>query len=101
MTAYDPKRTSVLVAGAAAVYNSVLTESHKKDDLSMIPPWQKYPEIPRGSVGWRMGEGETYWNEFDVWFARKHPDAKRQYAEEHPEPSGWAGFYARKGVSSA
>jgi hypothetical protein len=69
--------------------------------MSMIPPWQKHPEIPLGSIGWRMGEGQTYWNEFDTWFARKHAEAKRRYVEEHPEPPGWAGFYARKGVSEA
>jgi hypothetical protein len=64
----------------------------------MIPPWRKHPEIPLGSLGWRMGFGEKYWVEFDDWFARKHTDAKRRYAAENPEPDGWEGFYARKGV---
>jgi len=45
-----------------------------------------------------MGYGEDYWVEFNEWFARKHADAKRRYAAENPEPDGWEGFYARKGV---
>jgi hypothetical protein len=65
----------------------------------MIPPWQKYPEIPLGSIGWRMGRGEDYWIEFNDWFKRKTLDAKRRYAAENPEPDGWAGFYTRKGVT--
>jgi hypothetical protein len=33
----------------------------------MIPPWQKFPHIPFGSAGWRMGEGEEHWLAFDEW----------------------------------
>jgi hypothetical protein len=65
----------------------------------MIPPWQKHPEIPNGSIGWRMGYGEYYMGEFVQWFARKHLDAKRRYAEQNPEPPEWDGFYARMGVT--
>ena len=65
----------------------------------MIPPWQKHPDFPLGSAGWRMGYGEEYWIEFDQWFARKHTQAKVAYAEQYPEPIGWSGFYRRKGVA--
>jgi hypothetical protein len=65
----------------------------------MLPPWQKHPDIPVGSIGWRMGEGEIYLNTFNEWFARKHAEAKLRYATGHPEPSDWTGFYARRGVS--
>ncbi len=64
----------------------------------MIPPWQKYPNIPLGSVGWRMGDGEVYWAAFNDWFKRKTPEQRRAYAVENPEPSDWGGFYQRKGV---
>jgi hypothetical protein len=43
-----------------------------------------------------MGCGEDYLLEFDEWFARKHDGAKQRYREEHPEPSAWSGFYARR-----
>jgi hypothetical protein len=62
----------------------------------VIPPWQKFPEIPFGSIGWRMEQGEQYWKEFSDWFARKQPQAKQRYADENPEPAEWRGFYTRK-----
>lgn len=64
----------------------------------MIPPWKKFPDIPLGSIGWRMGHGEDYWLEFDAWFKAKTPDHRQRYAAENPEPTGWTGFYSRRGV---
>ncbi len=46
-----------------------------------------------------MGDGEAYMVEFNGWFARKHADAKRRYAEQNPEPANWEGFYQRRGVT--
>ncbi len=46
-----------------------------------------------------MGPGEEYCIEFNDWFACKTPEAKRRYAAEYPEPSGWTDFYALKGVA--
>ena len=65
----------------------------------MVPPWQKYPAIPLGSLGWRMGHGEEYWIEFVAWFSGQIPEAQRDYASNYPEPIGWKGFYARQGVA--
>jgi hypothetical protein len=62
----------------------------------MQPPWSTFSTIPLGSVGWRMGEGEEYWRKFDEWYRRLQPAHRERYALEHPEPEGWAGFYARK-----
>ena len=66
----------------------------------MSPPWQQYPEIPLGSIGWRMGRGEDYWLEFDQWFRSKPAEARASYIEQYPEPPGWDGFYRRKDVQS-
>jgi hypothetical protein len=62
----------------------------------MTPPWDAHPDIPAGSIGWRMGRGEEYLIEFDEWFARKHADAKQTYADKYPEPRAWNGFYSRR-----
>lgn len=62
----------------------------------MQPPWSAFPMLPLGSAGWRMGEGEVYWMEFDEWYRRLQPAHRKRYAVEHPEPEGWGGFYARK-----
>jgi hypothetical protein len=45
-----------------------------------------------------MDAGEEYWVQFDAWFKRKAPEQKISYAAQNPEPKGWSGFYARKGV---
>ena len=33
----------------------------------LLPPWQKFPEIQAGSIGWRMGYGEVYMMAWDKW----------------------------------
>ncbi|WP_172249411.1 hypothetical protein [Novosphingobium sp. SG707] len=65
----------------------------------MIPPWTAHPDIHAGSIGWRMGRGEDYLDQFNQWFSRKHVEAKRRYATDNPEPVGWEGFYSRRGVT--
>ena len=65
----------------------------------MIPPWQQFPEIPFGSIGWRMGYGEEFWDTFDAWFKAQTSAFQKNYSEEYPEPSDWRGFYKRKGLN--
>lgn len=58
------------------------------------PPWAHLPWIPRGSIGWRMGSGESYsmlWSDFAeekihtldaaVAYLRRHPRAPRSWGE--------------------
>jgi hypothetical protein len=61
----------------------------------MVPPWVKYPAIPRASIGWRMGEGEEYWDNFRAWWDRQQVDIQAAVRATYPEPSGWVGFYER------
>ncbi|MGB4813275.1 MAG: hypothetical protein WBP13_12460 [Methylophilaceae bacterium] len=63
--------------------------------MSMSPPWLKYPKIPLGSLGWRMGAGETYWYDFQDWFALQSEHARQVFAGQFPEPLDWQGFYER------
>jgi hypothetical protein len=39
------------------------------NDGIMVPPWVKYPNIPKGSMGWRMGQGEIYKDNFLKWYS--------------------------------
>lgn len=63
----------------------------------MQPPWITHPDIPLGSMAWRMGHAEADWWAFDAWFRRQPANVRAAFALSHPEPDGWAGFYARKG----
>ena len=70
-----------------------LTQETTLDIASeMVPPWQKY-DFPHGDLGWRMGKGEGYLDEFLKWWNSKSVEEKRRYAEEHPTPPDWEGFY--------
>lgn len=58
----------------------------------MLPPWKKF-DFPEGDLGWRMGAGEGYLDEFMKWWNSKSLEEKRRYAAEHPAPPDWEGFY--------
>ena len=34
-------------------------------DGNLPPPWQRYPEMAVGEIGWRMGHGEEF---LDLWW---------------------------------
>ena len=55
------------------------------------------PSIPLGSIGWRMGAGETYWYQFQDWFGAQPESLRKAIISAFPEPPGtrWDGFYER------
>lgn len=57
------------------------------------PPWIRYPEYSRYTMGWRMGSGETYWGLFWDWFVALPPAERIAYIEANPEPEGWEDVY--------
>jgi len=61
----------------------------------MITPWDKYPEIPKGSIGWRMGRGEDYAIEFYKWFRTLDTKKQNDFIANNQEPEDWAGYYDR------
>ncbi|WP_459195698.1 NADAR family protein [Wukongibacter baidiensis] len=58
----------------------------------MAPPWLMYPEIMRGSIGWRMGYGESYTMELYGWLDKLSEEENKAYEEMFPEPKSWGGF---------
>lgn len=62
---------------------------NKNDNLLMAPLWLMYPNIPYGSIGWRMGYGEGYAMDFYSWFNNLEEDEKKKYREMFPEPKRW------------
>jgi ribA/ribD-fused uncharacterized protein len=65
------------------------------DELArpLPPPWEKQPDIPLGSIGWRMGFGEAYLDEWYAFFGGLTPAGRRRYREIYPVPDSWLGFY--------
>ena len=57
----------------------------------MPPPWMALPQIERGSMGWRMGEGEYYLERWAAWHGQLDKDDKAEYLRLFPEPAPWRG----------
>ncbi|AGF57195.1 NADAR family protein [Clostridium saccharoperbutylacetonicum] len=62
---------------------------NRNGDLLMAPEWLMYPNIPYGSIGWRMGYGESYAIDFYRWFNKLEEDEKKKYKDMFPEPKRW------------
>jgi hypothetical protein len=62
----------------------------------MLPLWLQYPEIPRYSIGWRMGAGEDYAWKFLEWWENLSSAAQLEYQTIYPEPVSWRGWYAEE-----
>lgn len=52
------------------------------DKKYMAPLWIKYPEISESSIGWRMGYGEAYAEEFYDWFYALSKEEKKGVSQE-------------------
>lgn len=63
---------------------------NRNGNLLMAPEWLMYPNIPNGSIGWRMGSGEVYIMDFYRWFNKLDEEEKKKYKEMFPEPKIWA-----------
>jgi hypothetical protein len=59
----------------------------------MKPAWLAYPDIPRYSIGWRMGRGEDHYNAVSKMFSGLDEEEQAAYRQCYPEPPEWAGWY--------
>jgi len=68
----------------------------------MNPLWIEYPDIPWGSIGWRMGGGEAYWAQWQGFYLGLDVQGRSRYRTEWPEPEGWIGLYEciEKGIAA-
>jgi hypothetical protein len=57
------------------------------------PPWVRHPEIPRYSIGWRMGYGESYLDHWWQFAQARNTAALVDYFRAHaPIPVEWVDF---------
>ena len=63
----------------------------------MNAPWEEFPEYSPVTIGWRMGYGEGYWEDWSHWYMSKSPSERAAYQERHPELEIWktCEFYSR------
>ena len=59
----------------------------------MVAPWVQYPELPHGSLGWRMGYGEAYLDDFLEWMYEQDKNVIDQFFRQYPVPEEWNSFF--------
>lgn len=59
------------------------------------PTWMMYPNIPQGSIGWRMGYGEDYLGHYYAWFQNLSDLDQARYEEMFPAPVFWNSPYRK------
>lgn len=63
----------------------------------LLPPWQKYPDIPGRAIGWRTGDGKSYMSAWDKWAEKMKPEERIEYFKKYlPIPTAWLGWVAMK-----
>jgi hypothetical protein len=76
--------------------NQTIAEDMTSDG-DLLPPWKKYPIIPRGSIGWRMGAGEHYMWAWDEWAGRMSPQQLVEYFRKYvPIPIEWLDWVSNR-----
>ena len=66
-----------------------------QEDNNLLPPWIKFPQIPRYSIGWRMGYGESYMWAWDEWSNRFSKEQLVEYFKKNfPIPIEWLDWVA-------
>jgi hypothetical protein len=61
----------------------------------LLPPWIRHPELERGSLGWRMGYGESYMMVWWKWIEQFNQDELLEYFKQQiPIPLPWQDWVA-------
>jgi hypothetical protein len=59
----------------------------KRSDLQ--PPWHRFPAMPAGDIGWRMGDGETYLCDLTARLAGMSANDRRRWLQAIEIPDEW------------
>ena len=65
----------------------------RDDKGRLLPPWKALRHVAPMSIGWRMGPGEAYIEEWHREFARLSSQQQRAYRRSHHAPLHWFWFY--------
>jgi len=60
---------------------------------TLVPLWIKRPDIPRYSIGWRMGDGEWYAWMFHHWWTELDDAARSAYRARWVPEGEWVGWF--------
>ncbi|MDI1481591.1 hypothetical protein [Polyangium sp. y55x31] len=87
------------VGWEAVLGESLARELREQGRTTPLPPWLRYPEIPRYSIHWRMGAGESYLMAWWQWAEGRGAEEKtayfREFAPIQIEWVDWVGMQIR------
>ncbi len=89
----DAETASSAPEEVRALWQKVRPETAVQHGKPMEPPWAAFPDIPYGSIGWRMGHGEDYMSAFFGWVNMLSEKERTAYIATNAEPADWSGFY--------
>ncbi len=55
----------------------------------MKPPWIEYPDYPPGCLGWRMGPGEDYIDNWHQYINKLDENELKEYFNKYIPPKEW------------
>ena len=59
----------------------------------LLPPWQKYPDIPPRTMGWRTGDRASYITAWNKWAEPISREEMIEYFKRYlPIPPAWLGW---------
>jgi len=62
------------------------------------PPWVVFPEYSPFCMGWRMGAGEDFMDEWKLNIGQLSNSERREYFRDiFPPPGEWVGFLHEQG----
>lgn len=90
------ERIRYLVRGTEEKITKITDDFHlfKLNVERYLPPWIRYPDIPRYDTMWRMGYSEDYWHSFWNIFKSLPLNERSAFQKNFPEPKDWEGVYA-------
>jgi hypothetical protein len=84
-----------LVRGTEEHISEVTEGFHfKLNFFRYVPPWIRYPDIPRYDTMWRMGYSEDCWHSFWHIFNSLPLNEQEAFQKNFPEPEDWEGVYS-------
>jgi len=72
-----------------------IIESEMTPKGDLLPVWIRCPQIPRYSIGWRMGGGESYMSAWHTWADKMERGQLVEYFKRYlPIPNDWIDWVA-------
>jgi hypothetical protein len=67
--------------------------TQRDEAKKMWPPWHVFPTYSPTEMGWRMGAGEDYLDNWEKEYQEMSAQGRKAYRRQYPAPLYWFWFY--------